>query len=304
MKEVLLKSFTFIAIIVIGNVLKHKGFFKKEDSSFLSKIVMTLTLPSALLASSASLTLNSTTIIILIVGLVSNTIMARIGKIFFSKESKIQQGSAMINCSGYNIGNVTIPFVSAFFQGTGMSFLYMFDIGNSISWMGGVYASANRLAKGDSSQFSIKSLAKTLSKSIPFMTYIFIITLVVFNLRLPSQITSIFGTIGAANSFLVFLMIGVMLDIHIDKSQIKSVVKILIIRLTGFLVMSLIVYFLLPLPMIAKQVTILCLASPIPSSANVFSKELGDDSSIPALVNSIALIIGIFCSSMVLTILT
>lgn len=302
METVLLKAFTFIFIIVLGNILKQKGFFEKKDSSLISKIVIKITLPCALLGSAASLTLNTTTIAILVLGLASNTIMAFISRLLFAKDSKLEQGSAMFNCTGYNIGNITIPFASAFFAGTGMSYVCMFDIGNSISWLGGVYASANNLVKEDGSKFSIKSLALTLTKSIPFMTYMLIIALAVFRITLPSQITSVVSTIGGANSFLVMLMIGIMLEIKIDKSQIEKVVKVLGLRLVGFICLSSIVYFLLPLPMLAKEIVMLCLASPIPSIATVFCKELGDESSIPALVNSLSIIFGIICSSVILMI--
>lgn len=300
MQAVLLKSFTFIFIIFLGNVLKQKGFFDKKDSSLISKIVIKITLPCALLASATSLTFNATTIALLSLGLASNIIMAFGSRLLFAKDSKVEKGSAMFNCSGYNIGNITIPFASVFFAGTGMSYVCMFDIGNSISWLGAVYASANNLVKEDGSKFSIKSLVSTLSKSIPFMTYMLILVLALFNLRLPSQITSVVGSIGSANSFLVMLMIGIMLDIKIGKSQIEKVVKVLGFRLAGFISLSLIVYFLLPLPMLAKEIAMLCLASPIPSVATVFCKELGNESSIPALVNSLSIIIGIICSSAVL----
>ncbi len=300
MEAVLVRSFTLFSIIILGNVLKKKGVFKKEDSGLLSKIIMRITLPAMLLTSSATFIFNGTTITLLLLGLFANPTLAFISRIYFRKYSKIEQGSAMFNCSGYNIGNMTIPFASAFFAGTAMSYVVMFDIGNAMSWLGLVYSSANNLVKGDGRKFSIKALAITLSKSLPFMTYIFIITLTLFKLRLPNTIISVAGTIGSANTFLVFFMIGLMLEIKYDKTQMEKVYKILAFRSVAFIILSLFVYFILPLPALAKTIAILCFASPIPSAATVFCTELGDESAVPALVNSIALIFGIITSSIVL----
>lgn len=54
MKEVLIKSLGFIIIMALGYILKKRGFFKKEDGLFLSKIVMNITLPAALIAGASS----------------------------------------------------------------------------------------------------------------------------------------------------------------------------------------------------------------------------------------------------------
>lgn len=300
MEAVLIRSFTFIFIIALGNILKQKGFFQKEDSRFLSKIIMNITLPSLLLSSSLTFLFNSTTIVLVAIGFLTNITFALVSRLLFLKNSKVEQGSSMISCSGFNIGNVTIPFALSFFSGTALSYVMMFEIGNVLGWMGGAYSVAKNVAKDDGSKFSIKALATTLSKSLPFLTYLFIITLALLKVSLPTQLITVIGTIGSANTFLVFLMIGIMLEIKFDKLQMERVWKILGFRLAGSILLSLAVFFLLPIPMLAKSIVILCLASPIPSVATVFAKGFGDDSSVPALVNSIAIVVGILLSSLVL----
>ena len=46
MEAVLIKSFGFIFIIILGYVLKKVKFFKAEDGLFFSKLVMNITLLS------------------------------------------------------------------------------------------------------------------------------------------------------------------------------------------------------------------------------------------------------------------
>ena len=51
MSGVLLKAFSFILVIIIGYLLKKKGFFKKEDVSVITKITLNITLPAAVVTS-------------------------------------------------------------------------------------------------------------------------------------------------------------------------------------------------------------------------------------------------------------
>lgn len=298
MEAVLIKSMTFLLIVAFGHVLKRKGFFKKEDSVLISKIVAQITLPAALLSSATKLTFSLATIAILLIGFCANVIMASVGKIVFSKKAKIEQGSAIINCSGYNVGNITIPFAQAFYPGLGLSYVCMFDIGNSLGFLGAAYAWGNNVANGN--KFSLVALLKTLSRSVPFMTYVVILTLGILNISLPIPVMSLATTIGSANSFLVMIMIGVTLDFDMTKEQVQYVIKVVGLRLSGFIFFAIVVYFVLPLPMLAKQISILCLVPSAPSIAIVFSRGLGDDSANPALINSISLILGIISSAIVL----
>ena len=53
MLEILTRAGSFIAIIVLGYVLKKIGVFREEDFGVLSKIVIRITLPAAIITSFA-----------------------------------------------------------------------------------------------------------------------------------------------------------------------------------------------------------------------------------------------------------
>ena len=53
MTDILIRAGSFIAIIFLGYFLRRIGVFKKEDFHLLSKIVMRITLPAALVCSFA-----------------------------------------------------------------------------------------------------------------------------------------------------------------------------------------------------------------------------------------------------------
>ena len=85
-------------------------------------------------------------------------------------------------------------------------------------------------------------------------------------------------------------MIGLLLEVKINPSEMKIVLKTLLIRvLFGAILMS-IVYFIVPIPMLAKKIVVLAMAAPI---TTVFSKNIGYHRDAPAISSSLSIIISI-----------
>lgn len=57
MAEVLMKAGSFVAVIIMGNLLRRAGFFKEEDFYVLSKIVLRITLPAAIISNFSGIVL-------------------------------------------------------------------------------------------------------------------------------------------------------------------------------------------------------------------------------------------------------
>ena len=68
MQEILIKAACYIAIIVLGYVLRRTGFFGPETFGVLSKIVIKITLPCAIIASSAGKGIDVTYLAIVLLG--------------------------------------------------------------------------------------------------------------------------------------------------------------------------------------------------------------------------------------------
>ena len=100
--------------------------------------------------------------------------------------------------------------------------------------------------------------------------------------------------IGAANGFLAMLMIGIILEINISKEQVGAVTKLLGVRYLGNIILSCIIYFFIPLPVLAKQIIIIALFSPLSTISAVYSKMIDEDNPSPAIANSISIIMSIF----------
>ena len=73
----------------------------------------------------------------------------------------------------------------------------------------------------------------------------------------------------------------------------KIVLKTLLIRvLFGAILMS-IVYFIVPIPMLAKKIVVLAMAAPITTVSAVFSKNIGYHRDAPAISSSLSISIAV-----------
>ena len=272
MAEIMIKAAGFVFVIIIAFILKQVHVLEKRDGLTIATIIMNVTLPCALLTNASGITIDQSMIILLLIGLASNIIMLFISFMLSRKEENILKGYYMINCSGYNIGNFVMPFVQSFFPGMGVAYLCMFDVGNSIMCLGGSYALAGSVASSNQ-----KLTPKT----------------ALFKISIPQQILSMASFIGAGNGFLAMFMIGLLLEVKINPLEMKIVLKTLLIRvLFGAILMS-IVYFIVPIPMLAKKIVVLAMAAPITTVSAVFSKNIGYHRDAPAISSSLSIIISI-----------
>lgn len=292
MIDIILKALTFLLIIILGYIFKQTKLLKKKDADTLATIVMNITLPCALLSNAVSFTIDISLIITLCIGIGANILMIFLGYLFAIKRGPEEKAAYMINCSGYNIGNFTIPFVQTFFSSLGMIYICLFDIGNALMGLGGTFSIASRVSSKEKN-FNFKNILLKLFSSVPFDVYIIILILALLKIEVPAQIVEMTSIIGNANTFLAMFMIGLYLNININLAEIKSVIEIIIIRFLGTTVLALIIYFVFPLPLVAKQIIIMCIYSPITSVAPVFSYKCGYKGDVPALVNSISIIFSI-----------
>lgn len=292
MFDVFIKSLTFIIIICIGFGLKKLKVLKKKDADVLATIIMNVTLPCALLTSANGISVDSTIIILLICGILTNSFMILVGCIAAQKENSIIKGTYMINCSGFNVGNFVLPFVTTFFPGAGVAYLCAFDIGNALMGLGITYAIADGVASGQT-HFDLKQTLKKLFSSIPFDVYLLVFVLAIFKLSVPTPVLAIASTIGAGNAFLAMLMIGILLEIKIPAQEIKGVFKIISLRFIGFIIMVGFIFLILPIPILAKEILVLAICGPISTVSPVFCKKIGYKGDMSAAANSISIIVAV-----------
>lgn len=293
MSEILIKACSFVAIIVLGHVLRRIDFFKEGDFQVLSKIVLKITLPGAIVYSLAGKEINPSLLFISLIAILANLIYIGVMCVLNMRNSREVRAFDLLNVSGYNIGNFTMPFVQSFLGGTGVLAVSLFDTGNAAICLGGAYSLAALVRSGES--FDIRKIVDKLAHSVPFMAYLVMLILGLFHLPLPSAVVTFSGIISNANAFLAMLMLGVGFKLSGDKSQILHIVKILAVRYSFASIFALVCFFMLPMELEYRQALVITLFSPIAAAVPAFTAELKDDVGLSSAVNSISILISIVC---------
>ena len=291
MQEILIKAACYIAIILLGMGLRRIGFFKQEDFSVLSKIVIKITLPASVLANTAGMEIAPG--LLALVGLGCGCALLQMGTawVLNRKKGRDQLAFEMLNLPGYNIGVFAMPFVGGFLGSTGVLATSLFDGGNAFVCLGGAFGVAS--AVKDGAGFDVKRVFKALGKSVPFLTYLIVTLMNVLRIPVPGPILSCAGIIGGANAFMAMLMIGVGFQLNLDRGKLGRAIRLLIVRYVLAAVMALVFWFLLPFDMEVRKTLVLLSFAPIPSSVPGFTAEMDSDVGLSCTINSLSIICSI-----------
>lgn len=292
MLDILLRAGSFIAIIVLGYLLKRIGFFKQEDFSILSRITIRITLPCAIITSFAGKNIDPALLSLTFIAIGCGLIYVLTAFLINRGNSREQQAFEMLNLPGYNIGTFVIPFAQSFLGALGVIAVSLFDTGNAVICLGGAFSLAAMVKDGKG--FSLKRIFRALLRSVPFVTYMLMLLLNLFRLPVPSFVLSVAGIGSNANAFMAMLMIGVGFKLELgNKKQIGTIAKLLSIRYGLATVFSLIFYFLLPFELEVRQALVILAFSPIGSAVPGFTQELKGDVGLSSALNSFAMVISI-----------
>lgn len=291
MQDILIRAGSFVAIILLGFFLKKIGVFKQEDFAILSKVVIRITLPAAIVVSFVGKEIDPALLAIVLLGMGGGIAYILLGFLINPQSSKEEKAFDILNLPGYNIGNFTLPFVQSFLGPTGVIVTSLFDTGNAFVCLGGAYGVAAMVKDG--SGFSITRILKALCKSVPFLTYITMVVITLLHISIPGPVVEFAQIISGANAFLAMFMIGVGFNLSGDKSQTGKIVKILAVRYGAATVLALLFYFVLPFPLEIRQPLVILAFSPIGSAVPAFTEELKGDVGLSSAINSISIIISI-----------
>ena len=122
MLVVLSKALAFVLIILIGYICKRRGFFSPTDYQVISKIVLNITLPCAVINSFAHFEMDFSLIVAVFLGLFGNLMMLFVSLMLTRGDTPATKIFYIFSLAGYNIGCFTLPFAQAFFTPFAMAF--------------------------------------------------------------------------------------------------------------------------------------------------------------------------------------
>jgi len=288
MEAILVKACGFLFMIALGFVLKRIGLFSMEDSGVLSKIVLKITLPMAIISNFKGLELNRGFLIAILIGFAVHFISIPAALFVTRKKPAEQRAFYIINTSGYNIGLCTLPYMSSFFAAEAVALVCMFDVGNAIMCFGITFAIATMVSRGKEN-VNMKEMIKTLFSSMPFVSYLVMIILCAAHISLPEPVYTVAGMIGQANAFVAMLLIGILFEPKFNRNELKDMLGVFCLRMVLGVLFALCIYFLLPLPLMYRQILSVVVFSPILSVARIYTELCGYNRSVAAVLNSLML---------------
>ncbi len=291
MLDILTRAGCFVAIIALGHILRRTGFFGPETFGLLSKIVIRITLPAAILASAAGKPVEPNLLSIALLGLGGGVLYMGLGWLLQRKGSRRQKAYFIQNLPGYNIGTFALPFTQSFLGPVGVLITSIFDVGNAFICFGGSFSVARAVKEGGKADF--RRVLKAPLTSLPFLTYALMLVLNLNHLSPPKIIVSFAEIVAGGNAFLAMLMLGVGLNLSADRSKLGIMAKILSVRFGVAAILALCYYYLLPFDQQVRQTLVILAFSPIGSTIPVYTAELGEDVGLSSATNSAAILISI-----------
>ena len=291
MLDILLKAGSYIAVIILGFLLRRIGFFDEHAFPVISKIVVKVTLPAALIANAVGREIDLQLLTLVLLGFGGGVIYMAFGYFLNRKRGKEQQAFEILNIPGYNIGTFALPFTQSFLGPVGVLTTSLFDVGNAFVCLGGSFGVASAIKDGKGLDFG--RIGKALAVSVPFLAHIITVIMNLCRIPIPSFVASCASIIASANVFLAMLMIGVGFKTDMDFSQKGTILRILAVRYSVAAVLALCFYFLLPFDLPIRQTLVILAFAPIGSAVPGFTAELKGDVGLSCTVNSLAILISI-----------
>ena len=301
MLDILIRAGSFVAIILLGYLLKRTGVFKEQDFKVLSNTVMKVTFPAAIITNFAGKQIDKSLLILALLAFVFGCLYILLALLLNLRADRERRAFDILNLPGYNIGNFTMPFVQNFLGPTGVIATGIFDIGNAVICLGGAFGVAS--AVKDGSGFSVKRIVRALSNSVPFMTYLVMLIIMFSGIKIPSFVMEFAEIVGGANPFLAMFMIGLGFKLQGAPGQTGKILRILLIRYGLAVPLALLCWFVLPFDLQVRQALVILVFSPIGSAVPPFTAELKGDVGLSSAVNSIAILIGIVINVVLLSVI-
>lgn len=299
MGPLLLKSAGIAGTILAGYVLKRAGVLRGEDAQVLSRIILNLTLPAALITSFQSFRWDTSFLSLIALAVACNLLLLALSLRLTRGKPLPVRALYALNLPSYNIGTFVLPFAQSFLPAQALIGVSMFDAGNCPINSGVSYAVVSALGSGQ--RVHLGFVADKLRRSVPFIVYLAMMLMGICSLRLPEPVYQITGWVGAANSPLAMLMIGLLFEARVEREDRRQVAWILLLRYGCNLVLAALVW-LLPLSLLIRQVAVLSLLAPIPSIAMVYCEACGCKPSLYGVLNSLCIAISL-CLTFVLLVL-
>lgn len=274
MKSILTTASGFFIVIFLGFIMKKRGIISLKDKDFIGVILLNVCLPCVIILSFETFIFDISMIIALLIGMAANLSGIFVGYLLSRNKSKEDKALFMVLTSGYNIGIFTIPFVSQFFTSSAVLAVLMFDVGNAVFVMGTSAAIISAVINQEKGN-PLPLIYKKMSTSPTILTYVFMFTVIALGIEFPKELFTIASIPANATSFLAMIMVGILLEFNIEKSEKTELVRLLCLRYGFAFFLSFLMFYGLPFSLEIKKALMIGVLSPMSTASMVFAQTLG-----------------------------
>ena len=292
----LIKPMSYVLVIVLGYCLKRAGFLKRGNQGVLSKIMINVTLPCAIIQGFSGFERDARLFLIVGVGFLCAFLPMLLMYLTTRGVDTRLRAYRMLNIGGYNIGCFSLPLVQAFFGSQGVVAACMFDTGNAVMMTGGSYAMTSTLLKtGGDQQESIKDILLKFLRSVPFDTYMILFAMAAANIRIPKIVFDLTLPAGNANGFIAMLIIGLMFEPAANRTLLRETMREMACRYAFAAVSAAVCYGLMPFdPVVKKTLAVLCFA-PLSSLSPIYTGRCHGNVELAGFTNSVSIALSLVC---------
>lgn len=289
MLDIIIRASYFILMIAVSYLLKRAGILSKEDGVAIARVVLNLTLPCAVLVSFRSFVFDWSYMLIPLISFMSNILMLSVGFMISRGKSREERIFYMLELSAYNIGNFTLAFVTGLLSTAGVVASCLFDMGNSPMSVA-INAVITQIAVGDmmSHRRAFRSLLSVFTRPA-FDAYIIMLIFSALPVSLPDRVFEFAGLISPANGPLAMIMIGLMLEFRLDKSKLKEVVVVNVLRLLLAVAIAFLFFRFAPFPYEVRKAVAITAFAPISSASPAFVAEMKGDVALVGFASTVSI---------------
>jgi malate permease and related proteins len=279
-----------LAFILMGFLIKKYNFISEKEGKVLSKFLMHTTFPALMIISTAKIKLEPTLFLLPFLCIGMGVIMISAAFYLFKGLEAKLRGVLTMGAGGLNVGLFGFPLIEGIWGTEALVFAVMFDIGNTIMTFGGVYPVGSYFAKRRDGKFPISKLMLRVFTLPPVTAIVIGLSINIFRIPVPDIAFDFLGILAKANKPFVLLLMGIYLSFELNRSQMKYISKVLLLRyiLGGICVLG--IYFLVP-PSLMQSVLIVLVILPLGMTILPFSDEFDFDSRIAGTMVNISLLI-------------
>ena len=290
MGSVFVKILCMLAIMAIGYFIKRIGLVKQSDFHSISNIIIYVTVPASVLINFNGFKLDPSMLMISVLAIVFFFIASGLSLRLTRSQPKDERAFVLLNSTAYNTGAFTLAFIQALLPPACAVTVTVFDIGNCSTTAVFCYMLASMVLAGKT-HVTPRYVIHRLTHSFVFMVYMTVTVVGLLEIPIPRFLLAPAELIAPANVFLAMLAVGIGMEINMERSELRTLLKCLGVRYAMAVPLALVSWFLLPFDENVRLAMVLVSFSPSTLFGALYTAALGGNYPLANTVISVSIMI-------------